>query len=164
MTPQQRIEAALEILSPESAERSVVRKDVRKAIRDIDTDSIVRPLSKEEKTTLRRLHSTLKRASGYVHKLKESSLRFNLYDPLDLTEAIGCCEWELALPKPKWQYPLSGKEQLAVAYAHALIVRFGKEKATLSRNKAWHRLSAILYGDPERDLLDQMRSSRATRR
>ncbi|MBV9562866.1 MAG: hypothetical protein JOY90_20865 [Bradyrhizobium sp.] len=163
MKLEQQIEAALEILSPESAQRGVVRKNLRKAIKDISSDSIVRPLSKEEKATLRRLHSTLRRAGGYVQKLKESSLRFNLYDPLDLTEAVGCCEWELGLPKPKWQYPLSGKEQLAVAYAHALMASFGKEKATLSRNKAWHRLAAILYGDPEHDLFSQMRSFRSGR-
>ena len=163
MKLEQQIEAALEILSPEFAQRGVVRKNLRKAIKDISSDSIVRPLSKEEKATLRRLHSTLRRAGGYVQKLKESSLRFNLYDPLDLTEAVGCCEWELGLPKPKWQYPLSGKEQLAVAYAHALMASFGKEKATLSRNKAWHRLAAILYGDPEHDLFSQMRSFRSGR-
>ena len=59
--------------------------------------------------------------------------------------------------------PSGGKDgsrgRAAARLAHALLgQRFGFERITTTRDKAYHRLSAILYGDSKADLYEYMRA------
>ena len=59
--------------------------------------------------------------------------------------------------------PSGGKDgsrgRAAATLAHTLLgQRFGFERITTTRGKAYHRLSAILYGDRKADLYEYMRA------
>lgn len=160
--PQKQVDAALRVLKPPRAACAEARKQIEMSLAEVrvseaDGFAAYEGISKEKKIAARRLHSALQRATAAAKKLSRLDPYWSLF-PLDLSASLARCERQLAEPARAPRRSARAQKS-AVAAARELIETFGDEKdLRLTRKNAWHRLSAILYGKPQADLLNVMRS------
>jgi hypothetical protein len=160
-----KVSAALAILSPRPEMLDRVRDEIETAIIEIDRLSIDKETSRAFSKTARQrigsLMSALRRADRYANELSALHVEGDILLmklKTVLPEYIELCEYWLAQSSKSSGRPELYKQQLAVAHARGLISTFGDPNGlALTRGNAWHQLAAVLYGDPTTDLFNQMR-------
>jgi hypothetical protein len=158
MTQEEQIAEALKVLSPDPDRLTIATDAIRQCIvklEEMEMDE--RPLSKEAQATFNSLLSALRRAKRYADKLSTQHVGCDdLLNDLKLPESIALLE---GLKRPPGR-PFFWKQVRAVVMARGLIEIFGDPKQIVAtRGKTWHRLSAIIYGDPTADLFNVMRQT-----
>jgi len=152
MTSPEDVGAALKLLAPAPRYRAAAQEDIEKSIFVIRILSVhmydASHLSKSRRIATRRLLDALWRAQVAARLARL---------PVKLEDDIARCEKQLARPvRP--QRRVAYKQSAAGQAAYNLISKFGDRKQLrATRRNAWHRLAAILYGDPQIDLFNHMR-------
>lgn len=154
MTLDDQIREALSLLTPKEEDRGECRERIFDALNVINIEVANREhprtyVSKEAKLTLEQFCAALKRARDIRNKLPPM-MNMVSFSSLDLDGYIATCEEYLAVPSgpPRRQ---AFRQRAAVIEARDLLMYYGK-RPTTTRLGAWHKLSAILFGDKRADL------------
>jgi hypothetical protein len=167
VTREEQIEAVLVVLNPAEGQAEWYRREVAEALKRIDNYVAAFDLKPLPKRTVERHIAALERAVANAP----------LPDPefKALVQQRSAKLRKLAAPPPAWLEPSPARrkerppprrsalrQKFAVIEAEGLLIHLGHaDLVKLTRKKPWHRLAAILYGDPAIDLLNHMRASRS---
>lgn len=145
------IKDALDILRPKPAEREQCREDIKAAFAFVEHNDLV-PRSKQVNEALAQLLAALKRAQAAKTKLPWAKAH-HFETTCDLEAGIAFCGREeverkqTASRKPR---PPSHRQRQAVSTAYGLVCTWlvgrGTRARSLSKQSAWYKLSAILFG------------------
>jgi hypothetical protein len=149
------INAALKILmpNPKSEDDDWCRDDIMAAFATVaDSDLFFAPRSKQANKALQRLLAALQRAKDAKRNLPWADAR-SFEIACDIEAGIAFCKREENEQKqmpPLKPRPPSHRQRVAVRMAYYLVCTWlgrGNYRArALSRQSAWYRLSAILFG------------------
>jgi hypothetical protein len=161
LTHDQQVTNALALLAPKAAEHGQCNRDVEAALMDIMSNGVdPKPYSRDTKDVVRPLIAALTRARD-LHKKLVPLDDYGIVSPLDLENLNGQIAFyeEWRDERPDSLHRTSPKQQAAVKEAHALVLKYcGKQFARATRKNKWWKLSAILFGDDQHDLLRHMRA------
>jgi hypothetical protein len=170
----QQIAEALTLLDPREQHRNrELEADERRRLVEDVLDTVDRrvtleaslkgPASKQGKLEIRRHRNALARSQMTYRRLGRANKRWFSLQAADTQENVTAREIAVANDLLKWSArPSGGKDssraRAAARLAHRLLERFGFKHITITRGKAYHRLSAVLFGDRNADLYEHMRA------
>jgi hypothetical protein len=153
MTREQLIKRAMKLVAPPASEHADCQAQIERALevvesagRDAEHSKITKKARGAYSAALKRLlieTRAIAAAGGALAMLPsviEGAVAF---------DNMWSAGWR---PHSRWK-----KQEWAAALAHHLLAQWRpEEKIVATKGKKWHRLAAILYGDPDDDLYRQL--------
>ena len=160
MTRDQQVREALRVIEPAQDDRARVADDIEDALNIIavgcSNAEAAKPLTGQDRKMLKQLLATLERSKKIAENLAKHDDEWSY--PLALCEDIAHCKRRLSKKTHRTAY----RHRYAVQEARDIVPKYcGWEEARVTRGNKWHRLSAVLAGDPKLDLLYAMRKEEA---
>jgi hypothetical protein len=148
LTPEQQINKALVILQPLAHERELCKRQIQTVLDVIEREPKRQQLGSEKNRDLfRQMEQLLKQIKIRKSKLKEIDPESG-WDQFDVEQWLALCDARARLePQPR-------RLRLRQCYAAEgawLLLHLWERPISRTKGGDWERLTAILYGDPDRN-------------